>query len=286
MRRHLSLVLAVALLAGLLGAGSALAQTPRATPAQGTGTITLSESGWSDPAVGSWDAETRVATLTQDLTKSVLVQADNLTLDGAGHTMTGTGSGDGIYLDGRSGVTIRNLTVRRFARAFVLLASTEITVTASTASNSTYGYYLNNAASLCFLEGNTASDNDYGFYLRTVSEITLEENVASGNRFRGFHVERSSMNELSRNQALSNGQDGIYLQAAHYNTLDSNRSDGNGNYGLRVEACAANTLHANTMSQNRFNLRVDGTAENHYNHAIDESNLVDARAVIYRLDAP
>ena len=59
-----------------------------------------------------WDGTT--LTLQADVSGTIQIDADGVTLDGAGHTVTGAGSGSGVYLYGRSGVTIQNLHVQEF----------------------------------------------------------------------------------------------------------------------------------------------------------------------------
>ena len=44
--------------------------------------------------------------LTEDCTGSIVIDADNIKLDCRNHTITGTGGGFGITLNGKTGVTI------------------------------------------------------------------------------------------------------------------------------------------------------------------------------------
>ncbi|MHC4442048.1 MAG: hypothetical protein ACYTBZ_03095 [Planctomycetota bacterium] len=68
-------------------------------------TIYLSDSGWSQP-VGSWDPATRTGTLTSDVSETIQIDSDDITLDGNGHNVTGSNTGSGVYLNGPTDVRI------------------------------------------------------------------------------------------------------------------------------------------------------------------------------------
>ena len=40
-------------------------------------------------SIGTWDAQTKTCTLTQDLSQGIIIDSDNITLDGNGRTVTG-----------------------------------------------------------------------------------------------------------------------------------------------------------------------------------------------------
>ena len=82
-KRRLNLEwLAVAVMAVLFVA-SALAQGEHSVP--------------TDTSIGEWNPVTRTYTLTTDVYESIVIDEDNLTLDGAGHTVTHeSGGGPGF----------------------------------------------------------------------------------------------------------------------------------------------------------------------------------------------
>jgi parallel beta-helix repeat protein len=288
MRKLLGTLLAVAVCLGLTGFGVAWAAPTRLelrSLAQEPTLLTLGDAGWSDPTVGTWDPETRTATLTTDLGRPVEIIADNLTLNGNGHTITGSGSGRGVSLTGRSGVTVANLTVRSFAQGFYLSASSRNTLSGNTASGNSHGIHLRDWSGENTLSGNTAEGNSHGIYLLHSSMSALSGNIASGNQVHGIYSESCGSHTLSSNTADDNGADGIYLRSSHFNTLSGNRADRNRGYGLRLDNAINNTLQGNTMAGNRYNFRLFGTTNAEYSHNIDTSNLVDGKAILYVRDA-
>ena len=56
-------------------------------------TIFLSDSGWSVPAVGSWDSVTKTGTLTQNVSETIQIDSDGITLDGDGNVEPWSGTG-------------------------------------------------------------------------------------------------------------------------------------------------------------------------------------------------
>jgi len=65
--------------------------------------------------------------LLQELTPFLVIEKDNIVVNGAGHTVTSNGTGIGIYARGVHGVTIANFTLRNFTVGFSSYVSDLIT---------------------------------------------------------------------------------------------------------------------------------------------------------------
>ena len=72
--------------------------------------------------------EGNVYTFTGDISDPLVVERDNIVVDGAGHVLEGTGTGKGISLTGRSNITIKNITIREFVFGIVLSNSSGNTI--------------------------------------------------------------------------------------------------------------------------------------------------------------
>ena len=115
----------------------------------------------NDTSIGTWDPVTRIYTLTTDLNEGIEIDEDNLTLDGAGHTITGTGSGIGVYLERMSNVTVKNCVVSGFWNGIYLCYdSSNNTLTNNTVNTNYYGIRLSISSSNT-LTGNTINNNNY-----------------------------------------------------------------------------------------------------------------------------
>lgn len=85
-----------------------------------TGTIYIRADGSIDPPTAPIQRNGSLYTLTDNVTSDadgIVIQRNNIVLDGAGHTVQGTGNGTGIYLSSRSYVTITSTTVTVFFTA-------------------------------------------------------------------------------------------------------------------------------------------------------------------------
>jgi len=83
-------------------------------------------------------------TFTDNIYDSIVVERDNILLDGQGYTLQGSGgSGTGITLSGRSNVTLRNIEINAYWHGVWLNSSSDNTVSGNNiTSNSYYGVLL------------------------------------------------------------------------------------------------------------------------------------------------
>ena len=94
--------------------------------------------------------------LTADVFGTLTIQRDNIVFDGVGHTFTGSGSGYGITLAGRSNVTVENTACESFSYGIYLDASSGCTLQNN---NFTANYYY--GIWLYYSSGNTLSDKTH-----------------------------------------------------------------------------------------------------------------------------
>jgi parallel beta-helix repeat protein len=223
-----------------------------------------------DPDIGTWDPDTRTYTLKTNVYETIQIDEDNLTLDGAadlGYTVSGSGSGFGIYLNGRTGVTIQDVNVQGFSYGIYLRTSTGDTVIANGISNNPTGIYLWRSSTNT-VTGNTVSNSGRGIRLAYSDDNMLTHNDASSN-LHGFHLFYSAYNELTSNTANSNEIHGIYLFYSANNALTRNTIATNGE-GVRFDWSSNNKTYNNNFIQNVW-------AQAHDSHGVGN---------IFNLDRP
>ncbi len=130
--------------------------------------------------------------LDHDIIGSIEIIADDITLDCNGHKIQGSGTGVGILLIDREGVTIKNCRVENFANGIVLMS--EIT-----------GPFSNN-----FIFQNEIRNNFFGIILTPASKEHLIENNILSNTY-GIFLGGSTNNEIIGNNILNN-EFGIVLE--------------------------------------------------------------------------
>ncbi len=207
----------------------------------------------SDTTIGTWDPVTRTYTLTKDVDDTIEVVDSELTLDGAGYTVTGNGGSYGVYLSGRTGVTIKNLNVQKFCLGILASSSRNITLTDNTASNNYIGIQLQGCNDNK-LTGNTANANaDTGIVLTNNSSYNTLTGNTTLNNWYGIWLGWSISNTLTANTASNNGH-GIGLQSSSNNTLTGNTVKSNDPYGIWLWVFSSN----NEIYNNNF---IDNTTQ-------------------------
>ena len=205
----------------------------------------------ADTSIGTWDPANRTYTLSAHVYETIQIDEDNLTLDGAGYTVAGDGSSCGIYLSGRTAVTVKNLTIAGFSYGIQLYNSGGNIVTENTtSSNSRYGICLNNSNGNT-VTGNTASENHEGIFLHNSIGNSLTANITSKNYSGIYLYYNCNANTLTNNTSSKNSH-GIYLYHSNGNTLTDNTTNSNSYYGIYLyDNCSNNILTGNTASWNK-----------------------------------
>jgi len=201
----------------------------------------------------------------------MVVDEDNLTLDGAGYTVEGSGGGNGIHLPlGRTGVTVKNLNIKKFYYGIYLnrLAQWN-TLTNNTASENAHGIYFRDHCDNNTLTNNTASHNtDCGIFLYPWSRgNTLKGNTASYNNYGIYLWDYCYANTLTNNTASYNYY-GILIESNSYlNTLTGNTVSNNYSQGIYLNSSSNNKIYNNNFIDNSIQACVHGGSSNPFNLA-------------------
>lgn len=226
-------------------------------------------------------------TLTADFHGSIVIGADNVTLDCAGFRIVAPGElVNGVTVAGQTGVTVKNCTVDGFNGGFDIRAAGNRFIN-NRVLNAVEGFGLGNGADGNTLSGNRVTANNHGFWLIDASDNLLVGNTvsgthsgfqinagASGNRLvsntsrdnlgYGFMLFHSTSTTLVANTASNNGWVGIILQPSSHNTLVGNTASGNVNTGIFLDnGSDQNTLSGNTTRGNGLNgIWLNGASDN------------------------
>jgi parallel beta-helix repeat protein len=178
-------------------------------PVVAGGTIYIRPDGSVDPSTAPIRRDGNVYTFTGNIYDEIVVERDNIVVDGASYTLQGTGSGTGIYLFRMSNVAIQNMQIRLFENGIYLDGSS---------GNNIYG--------------NTITNNDRGIYLRGSRANKIRGNNIYGNTItnndRGIHLYRGLENSFYHNSFIDNTEQ-VYLQDTDENFWDDGYLSG-GNY--------------------------------------------------------
>ena len=181
--------------------------------AMASGSVYIRADGSIDPPtapISSIDAITY--TFTDDIYDSIVVERSNIIIDGNGHTLQGSGSGNGFFLNNTSSVTVKGTDIRDFETGILLLFTFGSSIFENTmADNSLSGIFLiaseNNSIS-----GNIVTNNWIGIGL----EIEVNYNSVVGNKITNNSADGIFVNDQSNNNTIienyvANNVGGIYI---------------------------------------------------------------------------
>jgi len=175
--------------------------------------------------------------LTGDITDydGIVVERDNMILDGARHLFDGCERTfqDGVTLEGRENVTIKNMTMRRFGGRCIYLnfSSNNFILANDMASVSRYGGDLMlESSSNNLISGNNITDS-YQYYDGICLSSSSNSNSIVGNNIRGHD------------------QSGVGLYSSSNNTIFGNNITNNA-YGISLDSSCDNSVYHNNFVDN------------------------------------
>ena len=131
-----------------------------------SGTIYIRADGSVDPPTAPISTTDNITyTFTNNIYDNIVVERDNIVVDGAGYTLQGTGSGFGIDLTGRSNVTIKNAEIKMFDHGIWLDGSSNNTVSGNNITNNEFGILLQFESDHNSIYLNNFIDNTYSYYI-------------------------------------------------------------------------------------------------------------------------
>lgn len=179
-------------------------------PRKSTKFISNNATGGDCASIGTWNPATLTCTLTNDLTETVQIDSDGITLDGGGHTMTGLNTGNGIYLYEKSGVTIKNLTIKNFSYGITLDLSSNNTVHTNTISvdMTSSNRYTGETLTLYDSNNNKIYDNSFSKANEALTLYNSSSNKIYRNTFseagEALTLYYSNDNEIYNNNFINN----------------------------------------------------------------------------------
>ncbi len=205
---------------------------------------------------------------------AIVVERDDIVLDGAGYGIQSNGSGTGIDVVHGSNITIRNVEIESFRHGLWLSHSV---------NNSICGNrFVNNSRSI--LGGHSNYSNIHGNSI-TNSNLdgiwlfySLSNNVYGNNfadNFRGIGFCRCSNSTISGNNITNSKGDGIQLYGSASSTISGNNMVANKGHAIMLmESSNYNSFSGNNITGNGFGITLFETSNN---NTISGNNIIDNR---------
>ncbi len=197
-------------------------------------TIYILEDGQLNPHNTSILRKGDTYIFTDNISDEVVVEKNNIIIDGNGYTLEGLGFGTGISLCGRENVTVKNLQIKNFS------------VGISLGGLGSFSYYNNIA------NNNITKNTCNGLYLDYYSNYNnITYNILAENN-NGIYLYCSSNNNISRNNIIANSYDGISLSYSSNDNLITENNIERSWYGITLEHVANNMFYQNNFVENIF----------------------------------
>jgi nitrous oxidase accessory protein NosD len=246
-----------------------------ALPVLATGGVAAGSLGAAadQPALGCGTVVTTDVRLTDDLLdcpgSGLVVGADGVTIDLAGHVIDGAGSGAGV--DNSSGyddVRVTNGTVREFVFGVELFETAGGRIDRVTAQSNAIGFAVHrsesidvdrvtaidntsNGIDITFSAGvtvrrSTSADNElFGIVDRFSDESRYERNTVVGSGGPGLTVDSVTGAVVHRNRLADNESEGMVVTFTEGAVVERNEAVGNAGDGILIDT------PGNTLSRNR-----------------------------------
>ncbi len=258
---------------------SMLALVFNVQPVEASGTIYIRADGSVDPSTAPILTVDNVTyTLTNNITgdvpewaSAIIVERDNIVIDGAGHSIQGRigTHGIGIHLDGRKNVTIKNMEIKGNYWGIHLHSSSENLILGNNVTNNYYGINLEDSSHNSITE-NSMKENIYGVRLFEFSNYSsISGNDLKDNSY-GIWFEWSSDNSIVRNNVTDN-HEGIHFRGSSNSSIAENDIIDNG-LGVLLSISSNNSVARNNVTNNRW---VSVALEYSLNISVTENNVVN-----------
>lgn len=193
------------------------------------GPVFIRPNGGVDPSDAPIQQIGELYVLTSNITSSldhdgIVVERDNVVLDGAGYTVRSDGNGTGIDLYMRRNVTIKNTIVTGFGYGISVTHSSNVSILKNNISYVVaYAYspgiYFYNCSDST-ISGNFIKGNHYGIWLADFSNNSLIVENEIANNWCGMRVDGSFGNPIYHNNFLKDTEMPSHVQI-HDNSANS-----------------------------------------------------------------
>ena len=179
--------------------------------------ITDDGTGGDCVTIGLWNATTKTCTLNQNLTQSIEIKDNGITLDGASHTIQGPDSNIGVYVNGGlfgdiTDVTVQDIIVKGFSKGIQINNTGNVNLINVTTSNNADGTEFYRAENSSIINSSITNNTGKGLIIGTSSDINAITNNSITSNGVGIDLGLNSQSSISRNTITLNGN-GISISA-------------------------------------------------------------------------
>jgi parallel beta-helix repeat protein len=265
------------------------------------GTVYIRADGSIDPSDAPIQRDGDLYTLTGNITSDadgIVIERNNITLDGAGYTVQGTRAYEstGIDLQARSNVTVMNMEIKAFESGIYLESSSNNSIVGSNITNNNcYGVWLSNSSKNSISGNNIANNGNYGVCLSKSSNNTISGNNIIANDMYGVCLSKSSNNNIVFRNNVVNNSIGIDIDESSFNDVVNNTVIYNlqlpyNGFGIVIESsfheAVNNTIDGNFIKNCNIGVYIGPFSTGGYYIGVSRHNIVIGNTIINASEHP
>jgi len=221
-------------------------------PVRGSGTIYIRANGSIDPPTANITTTDNVTyTFIGNNHNPIVVERDNIVVDGAGYVTQGIGNGVGINVSDRNNITIKLMKIKSFE----------------------HGIFLEDCFNISISENNITANSKRGIWVWYSSDIEISGNIISDNTQDGIGLGRSTSNNAIFENAMTDNGFALSLGGSFNNSICENNIVENHHIGVGLYKSSNNRIHENNI---RDNGQTNIGLGNSFNNTIHRNNLTKA----------
>jgi parallel beta-helix repeat protein len=256
---------------------SVLVTLPNIGVVEASGTIYIRADG-SVEGTDKIQRDGNVYIFTDNIYEPLVVEKDNIVIDGAGHTIEGphnglaqSAEGIGILVDRRGYVTIQDIAIQNFLYGICINTSFEIDVINSNITNNCRGVIIEHSSEAMIRESQITNNRDVGIYVLESSDAHMVDNIIENNANAGvsFFFSLGNSNSITSSEIRDNGigiQITMNCSFRHYlsqNNIINNR------VGIDLMA-SSNSILFNNIANNGVGIQIAAS-----DNDIDRNNFIN-----------
>ena len=224
-------------------------------------------------SIGVWDINGKTCTLTTDISETIQIDSNGITLDGNRRTITGNYTGyGGVYIPDKINIVIKNLNIINFPVGIVLSRSNNNTFIDNTFNLNRSGIAFYYSSGNTLVNNISGSNTYFGIYLSSSNDNTLVNNNISSNQYGAAFFDNSLNNNFKEN-IVSNNNYGVYIRYSKNNKIYNNNFVNN---LIQAEAYFYSTDNVFNMAMpvggnywNNFDTPAEGCSDSNNNNFCD-----------------
>ncbi len=256
-----------------------------ASPVAAESTIYIRPDGSVDPSTAPIQLVGSVYTFTDDIQGSIIVEKENVVIDGAGFTLQGTGASDYRSAIPEYNITeMFNQTHRKYDETIIPESNNtgiysyaqKLTIMNLKITEFWCAIELEYSSDNCIID-NEITSNTQGVWIHSSSNNTLSGNAIRNNK-QGITL-TAAHNIIYANNITNNSEYGIKLFWS-FNTLSENKIANNG-CGVSFKDSTHNVFRNNSFSENSHVFYAASSSFQEYIQDVDSSNLANGKPIYY-----